>query len=225
VVAALVGTSVLVAQRRSEPPAGGRRTGAHRGSLRWRVLGPLVGCAAALGVLLGSTEVSTVAFSDEQGVKVLSGLALGIWALGSLLSGLVTGMLSIRAAHATRFRWSTVAMGVLMVPLPFVDSFALLVVNLFLAGFAISPTMIASMAWIEETVPADRLTEGITMFTTGLAIGLAPGAALAGQVIDDAGASASFWVAVGAGLLAALLAAGTSLVPTAAAPSPSGSSV
>jgi MFS family permease len=224
VVAALVGTSVLVAQRRSEPPAGGRRTGAHRGSLRWRVLGPLVGCAAALGVLLGSTEVSTVAFSDEQGVKVLSGLALGIWALGSLLSGLVTGMLSIRAAHATRFRWSMVAMGVLMVPLPFVDSFALLVVNLFLAGFAISPTMIASMAWIEETVPADRLTEGITMFTTGLAIGLAPGAALAGQVVDDAGASASFWVAVGAGLLAAVLAAGTSLVPTAAAPSPSGSS-
>ena len=71
-----------------------------------------------------------------------------------------------------------------MLPLPFVDGFVPLGVFLFLSGFAISPTLIAAFAWIEETVPAGRLTEGITLFTTGLAAGLAPGAALVGLVVD-----------------------------------------
>ena len=46
-------------------------------------------------------------------------------------------------------------------------------------------------------MPAGRLTEGITLFTTGLAAGLAPGAALVGLVVDASGASASYWVTVG----------------------------
>ncbi len=93
-----------------------------------------------------------------------------------------------------------------MLPLPFVSGFVPLGVFLFLSGFAISPTLIASFAWIEETVPAGRLTEGITLFTTGLAAGLAPGAALVGLVVDAHGASASYWVTVVAGLLGAVLA-------------------
>ncbi len=92
-----------------------------------------------------------------------------------------------------------VALGLLMLPLPFVDGFVLLAVFLFLAGFAISPTLIASFAWIEESVPSARLTEGITLFTTGMAAGLAPGAALVGLVVDSAGASASYWVTAAAG--------------------------
>ena len=94
-----------------------------------------------------------------------------------------------------------VALGLLMLPLPFVDGFVLLAVFLFLSGFAISPTLIASFAWIEESVPSGRLTEGITLFTTGLAAGLAPGAALVGLVVDSFGASASYWVTAAAGLL------------------------
>ena len=61
-----------------------------------------------------------------------------------------------------------------MVPLPFVHGFVLLGVFLFLTGFAISPTLIASFAWIQETVPPERITEGITLFTTGLARGPRP---------------------------------------------------
>jgi predicted MFS family arabinose efflux permease len=175
-----------------------------------------------MGALLGGAEVATVAFSDEQGAKPLSGLLLAIWALGSLLSGVITGALRLRASNATRFRWGMLALGLLMLPLPFVDGFVLLAVFLFLSGFAISPTLIASFAWIEETVPAARLTEGITLFTTGLGAGLAPGAALVGLVVDASGASASYWVTVVAGLLGAVLAFATRA--TAGRASPSGSS-
>ena len=60
------------------------------------------------------------------------------------------------------------------------------------------------MAAVEQGVPAARLTEGIAIIHTGLAAGLAPGAALAGLVIDAHGASASYLVALGGGVVAAL---------------------
>ena len=222
IVAAVAGTTVLVTQKRTEPPPGGRTHGRGGSPMPWAVLAPLVACAFTMGALLGGAEVATVAFSDEQGAKPLSGLLLAIWALGSLLSGVITGALRLRASNAARFRWGMLALGLLMLPLPFVDGFVLLAVFLFLSGFAISPTLIASFAWIEETVPPGRLTEGITLFTTGLGAGLAPGAALVGLVVDASGASASYWVTAAAGLLGATLAFATAA--TAGRASPSGSS-
>ncbi|MGH3333343.1 MAG: MFS transporter, partial [Nocardioidaceae bacterium] len=113
-------------------------------------------------------------------------------------------------------------------PLPFVGSFAVMGLILFLGGFAISPTLIAAVAWIEETVPASRLTEGISVLTTGLYAGLAPGAAAAGVVVDRHGASASYWVVVAAALTAAAVAFATVLLPQGTVsergPSPSESS-
>jgi MFS family permease len=222
VLAALAGTAVLVSQRRTEPPASGATRHHPSDPMPWRMLGPLVACAFMMGALLGGAEVATVAFSDEMGAKPLSGLMLALWALGSLLSGLVTGAVHLRASNASRFRWGMLALGLLMLPLPFVSGFVLLAVFLFLSGFAISPTLIASFAWIEESVPPGRLTEGITVFTTGLAAGLAPGAALVGLVVDSAGASASYGVTAVAGLLGAGLAFATRRF--SGVPSPSGSS-
>jgi MFS family permease len=209
VLACLVGTTLLVAQKRTEPPAAPRDRRIGADVLPWRVLAPLVACAAVLGFLLGGTEVAVVAFSDEQGATALSGLMLAVWALGSLLAGVATGALPTVASNATRFRWGLVALAVLTLPLPFVSSFAALGVVLFLAGFAISPTLIAGFAWVEETVPASRTTEGITLFVTGLGVGIAPGAAVVGRVVDTAGASASFAVTAAAGLVGAGLGLAT----------------
>lgn len=219
ILAAIAGTAVLVSQKRTEPPSSNGPHQRATGSMPWPVLGPMVVCAFTMGVLLGGAEVATVAFSDELGDKALSGLMLALWALGSLLSGVVTGALHLSATNAARFRWGMLGLGVLMLPLPFVGGFVPLAVFLFLSGFAVSPTLIASFAWIEETVPPGRLTEGITLFTTGLAAGLAPGAATVGLVVDASGASASYWVPAAAGLVGAAVA-----FVTAVRPSPSGSS-
>ncbi len=227
VVAAVAGTAVLLAQRSTEPPprAGGSRHGS--GPMRWSVMGPLVVSAFTMGVLFGGAEVATVAFADERGNTALSGVMLAIWALGSALSGVITGAVPLRASNASRFRWGLLTLSTLMLPLPFVDGFVLLAVLLFLAGFAISPTLIASVAWVEETVPAGRITEGITLFTTGLGAGVAPGAALVGVVVDAAGASPAYWVSVAAGFAGAAVAFATALWTgrvSGARPSPSGSS-
>ena len=94
----------------------------------------------------------------------------------------------------------------------------MLAVCLFVAGFAISPTMVATMSLVEECVPASRLTEGITWFSTGIAFGIAPGAAIAGHLIDEYGTSTAFLVPIASGVIAAAVAW---LATPAAAPSAS----
>jgi MFS family permease len=211
IVAGVAGTAVLLSQRRTEPPPVVFGSAHGHGAMGWSVLAPLTACAFAMGTLFGGAEVATVAFSEELGAKAASGVLLAIWALGSLLSGLVTGAVSLKASNPARFRWGLLTLALLMTPLPFVQGFVLLGLFLFLAGFAISPTLIASVAWIEETVPAGRITEGITIVTTGLAAGVAPGAAVVGFVVDRHGASASYWVPAIAGLAGAAVAFGVAV--------------
>ena len=216
VVAGLLGTLALAAQRSTEPPAH-HRGGRHVPGvpMPWIVLGPLVVTGAALGTLFGGVEVATVAFAEELGSKATSGPLLAFFALGSLLAGFVSGMVRWRSANATRFRWGTVALATALVPLPFVGGLLLLGTVLFVAGFTIAPTLIAIVAWVEESVPAQRLTEGISIVTTGMAVGVAPGAALVGSVVDRHGASAGYWVPVVAAWLGAAVAVSTVLLPAA----------
>lgn len=207
VVAGLAGTLALAAQRRTQPPANPRqRDPAVRARIPWAVMAPLTGVGTALGVLFGSAEVATVALSEELGHKAWSGPLLALWAFGSLLSGLVSGAMIWQSMTTTRIRVGTVALTLLMAPLVLVHSFGLLAPMLFLAGFAISPTLIATMSLVERVLPKSRLTEGMSLLQTGLAAGVAAGAPLAGVVIDHVGASESYAVTIVGGLLAAIAA-------------------
>jgi hypothetical protein len=208
--AAFLGTWALATQRRTEPPrtpASAEPTPSQ--PMPWLQLTPLVICAVGLGALFGGCEVAVVAFST------VSGLLLALWALGSLLAGVISGSLTLRSAPDVRFRWGLLSLGLTMLPLPFVGSVGVMAAVLFLSGFAISPTLIASASWVQALVPADRLNEGQTLFTTGLVAGVGPGAAFVGAVVDAAGASAAFWIPAGAGLAGAAVAfAGAALVGT-----------
>ena len=97
-------------------------------------------------------------------------------------------------------RLGVVALTVLMAPTPLIGSSVAMGVLLFLAGFAIAPTLIAAVSFIEQTVPASRLTEGIAMLHTTMAAGIAPGAAIAGVVVDAHGPHAAYLVPLGSGL-------------------------
>lgn len=225
VVAGTAGTLALAAQRGTEPPRSPREPDRRaRPRMPWPVLLPMVVAAAALGSVFGSVEVATVAFSDELGKTSASGPLLGTYAFGSLVSGFVTGAISWRADIATRFRWGAVALAASVLPLPFLGGFAVMGGVLFVAGFAISPTLIALMGLTEAVVPPARLTEGMALISTGIGAGVAPGAALAGQVIDRFGASPAYWVAVVSGVVGVAAAFISSLSASAASRGPSGSS-
>jgi predicted MFS family arabinose efflux permease len=146
--------------------------------------------------------VTAVAFAEEQDAKSYVGALLALWAFGSLLAGVITGAITWRRAIVVRLRVGALAMAATMVPLPFIDSMWVMGAVLFVAGFAIAPTLIASMSLAEQVLPSSRLTEGMAFLNTGLIAGVAPGAAVAGIVIDAHGASPSYLVSLGGGLLA-----------------------
>ncbi|HEY0948707.1 MFS transporter [Nocardioides sp.] len=207
VVACVVGTLAFTAQTATEPPAHPRSaTSEPRPAMPWRTVVALAIVCAALGVLFGAAEVTTVAFAEEHGHKSWSGALLALWALGSLTAGVLTGAIHWRRGPAVRVRWGALAMACAMMPLTFVGSLPLMGVVLFVAGFAIAPTMIATMSLTEATVPPGRLTEGMAIMQTGLVAGVAPGATLSGLVVDHQGASAAYLVSVAAGLVAAAAA-------------------
>jgi MFS family permease len=208
IVACVAGTLAFCAQRDTEPPAHPhhRSTGVRRTPMPWATVAPLAVVSAALGILFGAAEVTTVAFAGEHGHRAWSGLLLALWALGSLVAGVLTGAVAWRRGPTIRVRWGAFGMAAAMVPLHFVDSIPVMGLVLLVAGFAIAPTLIATLSLTENTVPAGRLTEGMAIMQTGLVAGVAPGATLGGVVIDAHGASAAYLVCVAAGVVAALAA-------------------
>lgn len=204
-VACVAGTLSYAGQRATEPPARVQTsTDGPKPAMPWPTVIPLAVVCAALGVLFGAAEVTTVAFAEEHGRKALAGVLLALWAFGSLASGVISGAIHWRRGPSVRVRWGALAMACAMTPLYFVGSLPLMGATLFVAGFAIAPTMIASMSLTEQVVPSGRLTEGMAIMQTGLVAGVAPGATLSGLVVDHWGASAAYLVSVAAGVVAAL---------------------
>jgi MFS family permease len=207
VVACILGTLAFCAQRATEPPPHPpHRSGGKRPPMPWRTVVPLAVVSAALGVLFGAAEVATVAFADEQGSQAYAGGLLALWALGSLVAGLLTGAVKWRRGPSIRVRWGAFAMACAMAPLYFVESVPVMGLVLLLGGFAIAPTLIGTLSLTERTVPSARLTEGMAIMHTGLVAGVAPGATIGGVVIDAFGASTAYLVCVAAGAVAAMAA-------------------
>jgi len=207
VLACTTGTLALCAQRATEPPAHPHhRASGRRLRMPWATVAPLAVVSAALGTLFGAAEVTTVAFATEQHHQAWAGGLLALWALGSMLAGILTGAITWRRGPSVRVRWGAFGMFCAMVPLHFVGSVPLMGLVLLIGGFAIAPTLIATLSLTESTVPPGRLTEGMAIMQTGLVAGVAPGATLAGLVIDAHGASAAYLVCAAAGAVAALAA-------------------
>jgi MFS family permease len=198
-----VGITAFVSQRSTEPPPSGRARRNTREPMGWVALAPVAVCSICLGFLFGGGEVATVAFAEELGHKTLSGFVLGTWSLGSLLAGLLSGLVTWRSAPAVRMRRAILMLALLLCPTPFIHSFPLMFGCMFLAGWAISPALIAAVSLTEQVVPPSRLNEGMAVLSTGLTAGLAPGAAAVGYVVDHHGASTSYWLPIGAGFVGA----------------------
>jgi MFS family permease len=199
-----VGALGLALQRRTEPPAHPRDRTVPRSRMPWSMLVPLTVGATALGSLFGALEIATVAFADDAGRKVLSGLMLGAFAMGSLVAGLVAGAMTWRRSPLQRARAGMGLLAVGTVSLPFLPGLGAVTVALFVTGLALAPTLIALFSLIEAAVPRSRLNEAMGFVQTGVSAGIAPGAWLAGVVADDHGGSAAFWVCTVSAVLAAL---------------------
>ncbi|MGW0083799.1 MFS transporter [Streptomyces sp. NPDC003393] len=197
-----VGVFWLTSQRATEPKPHSREHHDGGSALRSRGLQVLVGTFVATGSIFGAVDVVTVAFADERGHKGAASVVLAVYAAGSCTAGVLFGLLRPSGAPARRWVLGICAMAVSMIPLLLVGNLPFLAVALFVAGLSVAPTMITTMALVEEHVPRAHLTEGMTWVSTGLAVGVAVGSSVAGWVIDAAGARAGYGVPAVSGAVA-----------------------
>ncbi|HCV97437.1 MAG TPA: MFS transporter [Stenotrophomonas sp.] len=191
-----LGVAALVVQRGSQPPLqpidAGNRRGSAIGVANVRLLALLM---VAMGVIVGTVDITSVAFAAQRGVPGAASMVLSAYALGSCVAGLAFGAVALRWPLRRLLLLGGLATAASTLPLLQVDGIAALALAVLVAGVFFAPTMIVAMSIVERLVPAHRLTEGMTWLLAGLNVGVAMGAAAAGQVVDMAGARAGFGVA------------------------------
>jgi MFS family permease len=207
-VAGVVGGFVLSRLEATEPPVAAREAGRPRGP-RPRVLSATLLVTTvtylAMGAVFGAMDVVVVGFATAEGQRAAGGLALACYAAGSLVAGLVYGLLRLPGTLAARFVVLAVLFGLAAQLLYLVGSLVVLVPVVFLAGLTIAPVLVSGMSLVESRVPRSGLTEGLAWTSTGLGVGVTVGSALAGRAVDAWGAQTAFAVP-------ALAAAGTAVV-------------
>ncbi|WP_199265468.1 MFS transporter [Alcaligenes faecalis] len=202
----VAGVSALLLQKGSEPPIQVQEQGSRPSVLRLNSVRLLALLMVAMGVIVGTVDIVSVAFAEQMGQPGAASLVLSAYALGSCVAGLVFGGLKLNIPLHRLLLLGGVATAATTLPLLLVASVAQLAGAVLLAGLFFAPTMIVAMSLVERVVPEQQLTEGMTWLLAGLNIGVAMGAAASGRMVDQGGASSGFMVALYAAALIVLLA-------------------
>jgi MFS family permease len=221
IVLGVAGGWWLASQRDTEPPLYPHDPAApkRRRSVLTPTLLVVVVTYMAVGTVFGGIDVVVVGFAEEEGAPALSGLALAVFAFGSLLAGLVYGLAKLPGTLAARFVGTAVAFGVAAQLLWSVGSLPVLIGCGFLAGLTIAPVLVSGTSLVESRVAPGVLTESLAWTITGLTLGVTAGSALAGAAVDAWGAQTAFAVPALAAAAAGLLAlAGSVLIGERRAP-------
>lgn len=207
VVIGFAGGMWLARLRTTEPPVHPVEDGPRRRSALRNATVLLVGVVyLAVGAVFGAMDVVVVAYAEAEGAPALAGVALAVYAAGSLVAGLAYGVVRLPGSLAARYVGCAVSFAVAAQLLFAVDSIVSLVTVGFLAGLAIAPVLVSGMSLVESRVPRSALTEALTWVVTGLTLGVTAGSALAGAAVDAWGAETAFAVPASSAALAGLLA-------------------
>lgn len=198
-----VGTLAFILQRSTEPKV----TLVHadtpqKSAIRLRSVQIITLALVFVGSMFATAEVTAVALTKELGQPNAASLVIGVYAVGSFVVGLILGAVNPRMPLHRQLLIAVSVLAVTSLPLLIAGTVPLLAFAVFLSGIAISPTFITAFGLIERRVPGAMLTEGVTWVMTGIGIGMALGAFLAGWVVDTFGAQNGFWVSVIAGIAA-----------------------
>ncbi|PDT81671.1 MFS transporter [Sinorhizobium sp. BJ1] len=196
-----VGTLAFILQRSTEPNLRHTEIDAPQGSaIRLRAVQIITLALVFVGSMFATAEVSAVAITKELGQPNAATIVIGVYAIGSFVVGLVLGALNPTMSLHRQLLIAVSVLAITSLPLLVADTVPLLALAVFVSGIAISPTFITAFGLIERRVPASMLTEGVTWVMTGIGIGMALGAFLAGWVVDNFRAQNGFWVSVIAGI-------------------------
>ncbi len=206
-VLATVGSLLFAAQRRTEPAPTAAEHRSMSSAMRSDGLKVLFVVAAAVGSVLGTLQISLVAFADELDEKPMTGALIAGLAVGSMISGIGWGAVHWRLPLRHRLAGGVMLLTLLSAPLMLVRDVWLMVPFVVLAGIAVSPVLISAFTLAEQLVPRSAVTEAFTWIGTALALGVAIGASVSGEIVDGYGANAALAVAPVAAAVAAVVVA------------------
>lgn len=196
-----LGMAAFILQRSSEPKVRAPELASSGSAIMLRPVQIITLVLIFVGSIFATAEVSAVAITKELGQPTAASLVIGVYAAGSLVVGLIIGALNLKAPKQRLLAIAIAVVALATLPLLVADTVPLLALAIFVSGVAISPTFIMAFGLIERRVPEAMLTEGITWVMTGIGIGMALGAFVAGWVVDNFGAQNGFWVSVAAGTI------------------------
>lgn len=210
VVLIVFGAYGFFAQKQTEPePIPAVATGVQRSVILNPVVIVLALTYIGAGAMFGATDVSVVAFTEEQGVPAMGGVLLGVFAFGSLIAALIYGARTWSQPLWRLFGIGVVALAVGTSTFFFAANVPVLAVAMLVTGLTIAPTMTNVNMLIARAVPSSQLTEGLTWMSTAMNVGVSVGSMLAGTVIDLGGAHSGFNIVIAcAGLMVFLMFAG-----------------
>ncbi|WSK08613.1 MFS transporter [Kitasatospora sp. NBC_01300] len=198
----LVGGLAFAAQRRTAPARALPQPGVRRASaLASPGVRLLAGAFLGVGAVFGGMQVSVNAFADSVGQHGAAGTVYGIFAGGSMVAGVLYGVIAWRRSVQHRMIMSYALLVLGCSTLWAMPNLIALATAGLVCGLAIAPTLISGYTLVETLVADGAKTEAFTWLTGAIGLGLAVGQMIAGQLIDGHGPSSGFLVPVaGAGL-------------------------
>ena len=195
IVFLIVGVPLVASHKKSDPGVELHEGEEKQSSvMRNRNLQAIAIPMTIVGGCFSAVNICVVALTTEQDLKAVSGLLLGIWAIGGATSALVNGAIRWKIAHGKRFIGYLSGMALVSLTFPFIENLYLLGFALFLQGICIAPLLPNGLPLVTHSVPASQMTQAITLATAGMPLTGALSSASAGKIIDLYGASTGFWL-------------------------------
>ncbi len=193
---------------RGDQPGADHRPPARR---RWGALGAspglrtLVAGELLCGLWLGALEITVIAIAAARGSAGLAGVILSVSALGSIGASLWSGTRRGSATASTRYVAGTLVVAVALPLMLAAPSLTGITAILAVVGAGFGLLNVAVFELIDQVVGPDRAVEAFTWLTTWQGLGVAVGAAAAGQ-LANAHATSALLLAAAAPAVGALVA-------------------
>jgi MFS family permease len=160
---------------------------------------------AGLGASLGAGGVAVAGTAARAGHQGTAGLLLAAWGLGSMLGGAAIAKRPPRGDARTRLVWLAAASALLHALVAVAVPAGLVAVGgaLLVAGLTVAQGFATAYGITARIAPEGTSTEAFSWLSTGIAVGVAAGSAVAGALTDGPGPRLAYV----AGALAPLAAA------------------
>lgn len=194
----IIGAPLLISHRKSDPGVEHRQTDEKLKSVfRNRKLQAVGIPLTIAGGAFSAVNICVVAFSEERGAKSVSGVLLGIWAVGGAVSALINGSISWKISHGARYLGYLIGMTLVSLSFPFIQNFYLLGLALFMQGLCIAPLLPNGLSLVTDSVSPSQMTQAITLATAGIPLTGSLSSFLSGVMIDNYGANTALWLPFG----------------------------